>query len=178
MRRAALAFVVCLLTFGPGASAEEAPQNILLYGSAQPLPDIRFIDEAGKALLLSAFRGKILVLDIWATWCGPCRKEMPTLDRLQARLGGSDFEVIPLSTDSQGFGAIDAFYRESGITHLAKYLDLYNEAMGRLNMLGIPTALLIDRQGRELGRLVGPAEWDRDDMIAFLKAIIARKPAP
>jgi hypothetical protein len=85
--------------------------------------------------------------------------------------------VVPLSTDSEGFKDIDAFYREIGAIHLGKYLDVYNEARGNLNSIGIPTTLLIDRRGRELGRMVGPAEWDRADMVAFLQAIIARKPA-
>ena len=172
-----LAFIAAAAKSMP-ALAQEAPQGFVLYGSAQPLPDARFVDASGASLRLSAFRGKVLLLNVWATWCGPCRKEMPTLDRLQAKLGGGDFQVIPLSTDSRGFEAIDVFFREIGATHLGKFLDVYNEAMGNLNIVGIPTTLLIDRQGRELGRLVGPAEWDSPDMIAFLQGIIARKPAP
>ena len=142
------------------------------------MPDISFKDAAGKPLGLADFRGKLVLLNIWATWCVPCRTEMPTLDRLQARLGGPDFTVLPLSIDRKGMSAVDDFYRGIAITHLAKYLDASGEAADRLHTVGVPTTLLIDREGRELGRLLGPAEWDSPEMIAFLQKIIARKPAP
>ena len=159
------------------ALAQEAPQNFALYDAPRPLADVSFQDSAGKPLGLSSFRGKVVLLNIWASWCVPCRKEMSTLDRLQAKMGGADFAVVPLSID-RVMSAVDGFYREVGIAHLSEYLDADSGSSGQLGIVGIPTTLLIDRQGRELGRLIGPAEWDSPDMIAFLQGIIARKSAP
>jgi len=170
-------FALLLATAAP-VWAQEAPQNFALYDAPKPLPDIRFSDAGGKQFGLADFRGKVVLLNIWATWCVPCRTEMPTLDRLQARLGGADFEVVPLSIDRQGVSAIDDFYRKVGIVHLGKYLDADGESADHLQMMGVPATLLINRQGRELGRLVGPAEWDSPEMIAILARIMAREPAP
>jgi thiol-disulfide isomerase/thioredoxin len=178
MTRLVFALLATLLAFASPGQAQEVPQNFVLYGAPQPLGDVRFEDAAGKPVGLADFRGKVVLLNIWATWCVPCRKEMSTLDRLQAKLGGADFAVVPLSIDRNGMSAIEPFYREIGIAHLGKYLDTGNEAAGRLHVLGVPTTLLIDREGRELGRLVGPAEWGSPEMIAFLQRIIAHKPAP
>ena len=177
MRSAAFALVAVMLAVVLPVQAAEAPQNFVLYGAPQPLPDIRFFDAAGKQLGLGDFHGKVVLLNIWATWCAPCRQEIPTLDRLQAKLGGADFTVVPLSIDQKGMSAVDGFYREIGVRHLAKYLDA-SQAASRLNAIGVPSTLLIDREGRELGRLVGPAEWDSPDMIAFLQGVVARKPGP
>jgi thiol-disulfide isomerase/thioredoxin len=175
--RAAFALVAVMLAVVLPVQAAEAPQNFVLYGAPQPLPDIRFFDAAGKQLSLGDFHGKVVLLNIWATWCAPCRQEIPTLDWLQAKLGGADFTVVPLSIDRKGMSAVDGFYREIGVRHLAIYLDA-RQAASRLNATGVPSTLLIDREGRELGRLVGPAEWDSPDMIAFLRGVVARKPGP
>ena len=102
---------------------------------------------------------------------------MPTLDRLQAQLGSSAFEVVAVSVDRGGMKVVDPFLREIDIAHRARYLDPSGEVPGRLGAFGLPTTLLIDRQGQELGRLVGPAEWDRVDMVDFLRKMIARKPS-
>lgn len=100
---------------------------------------------------------------------------MPTLDRLQATLGGSDFEVVALSIDRGGAEVVKKFYTDIGIQHLSIHIDSSGKAGFALATAGLPTTLLIDRQGQELGRLIGPAEWDAPDMVAFLKSIIARK---
>jgi thiol-disulfide isomerase/thioredoxin len=177
-RRLAFVIGVLALVSAVPARAQDAPQNLVLNEAPRPVPDVHFQDASGKSLGLSDFRGKVVVLNLWATWCIPCRKEMPTLDRLQEQLGGPKFEVVPLSIDRAGRKAVDPFFREVGVAHLAKYLDTGGEAAGRLGVLGLPTTLLIDPEGRELGRLVGPAKWDSAEMIAFLRGLIARKPAP
>src|SRR3546814_11005009 len=89
--------------------------------------------------------------------CGPCREEMPTLDRLQERLGGPEFEVVALSIDRAGIGVVSEFYAEISVQHLAKYIDESGKAADELNALGLPTTLLIDREGREIGRQIGRA---------------------
>lgn len=138
--------------------------------AAQPVPDIRFQGADGKPYTLSNFRGKVVLLNVWATWCAPCRKEMPALDRLQQTLGGPDFQVVALSIDSGGATVVRQFYDEIGIRALAVYVDPSMEASAKLRAVGIPTTLLIDREGRERWRKAGPAEWDSPEIIESLRA--------
>ncbi|OGA38503.1 MAG: hypothetical protein A3G24_17685 [Betaproteobacteria bacterium RIFCSPLOWO2_12_FULL_62_13] len=150
--------------------------NFVRLPSPRPVPEIRFTDEKGKPLTLADFRGKLVLLNIWATWCPPCRKEMPTLDRLQAKLGGPDFEVVVVSID-QGDSAlflIEEFFREIGVKHLRIYIDTTGQAASKVGSIGLPVTLLIDREGRELGRLVGGAEWDGPEAIALIERHLGR----
>ena len=146
-----------------------------LHDTPRPVPEVAFTDGEGEPLTLDAWRGKIVLLNIWATWCGPCREEMPTLDRLQARLGGDRFEVVALSIDRAGVSVVAEFFEEIGIEHLRTFIDDSGKAARDLKVFGLPATLLIGRDGQELGRLVGPAEWDTPEMIAFLKAVIANQ---
>jgi thiol-disulfide isomerase/thioredoxin len=139
------------------------------------VPQVRFTDGDGRPHALADFRGKVVLLNVWATWCLPCRKEMPTLDRLQAALGGQNFAVVALSIDRQGAEAVRRFYSEIGVRNLAVHVDASGQALSALAALGLPTTILIDAEGRELGRLMGPAEWDAPDMVAFLKSIVEPK---
>ena len=141
-------------------------------GTPQPLPDLRLQDAAGKMLGLSNFRGKFVLLNVWATWCTPCRKEMPALDRLQQQLGGPDFEVVALSIDRGGAPTVASFYRELYLRALAVYVDTTSEATSTLRAIGIPTTILVDRQGRELWRKTGPAEWDRADFVELFRSYL------
>jgi thiol-disulfide isomerase/thioredoxin len=175
MNRILIALIGTLFWFvALTAGAAEPP--MVMNETPKPLPEINFTDGTGHARTLAEFRGKVVLLNIWATWCGPCRKEMPTLDRLQAALGGPDFEVVPLSIDRKGLEAVDKFYAEIGIQHLARYLaPSSSEVFDKLSVFGLPATFLIDRQGRELARRDGPAEWDSPDMIAFFKTVIAKQ---
>jgi thiol-disulfide isomerase/thioredoxin len=173
MRWLCLAVVALMAVVGPVAAAP--PQNFVLRDAPVSVPELQFTDGAGQPQTLADFRGKVVLLNVWASWCLPCRKEMPTLDRLQAALGGPDFEVVALSIARGGVDVVKKFYAENGIQHLAIHVDTAAKANFELATAGLPTTLLIDRQGQEVGRLVGPAEWDAPDMVAFLKAIIAKK---
>lgn len=153
---------------------QHAPPNFIIHSAAKQVADISFTDERGRTLSLNDFRGKTVLLNIWATWCGPCRKEMPTLDRLQARLGGERFQVVALSIDRGGASAVQKFYAETGVRHLAFFIDATGRAGSSLALIGLPGTLLIDPEGREIGRLIGPAEWDSPEMIAFLESQISR----
>lgn len=134
------------------------------------LPNVRFADGEGKTVTLQDFRGKVVLLNVWATWCPPCRKEMPSLDRLQQQLGSRGFEVVALSVDKGGTpAAIQTFYRETDVRALAVYIDASAQASGQLGVVGIPTTLLIDGAGREIGRRTGPAEWDSPAAIAAIR---------
>jgi thiol-disulfide isomerase/thioredoxin len=133
------------------------------------LPELRFEDANGKALTLTDFRGRAILLNIWATWCGPCRKEMPALDRLQEKLGSPSFQVIALSIDSGGLDRVRPFFDKIGIKNLTIYLDRSSAAMIALEIIGVPTTLLIDREGKEIRRWVGPAEWDSVEIQSLIR---------
>ncbi|UCI06513.1 TlpA family protein disulfide reductase [Mesorhizobium sp. B1-1-8] len=169
------AILLILLAASLPAAAAEAPQNFAVLDTPAALPEIKFADAAGQPKTLAGYSGKVVLLNIWATWCGPCRKEMPTLDRLQAKLGGPDFEVVALSMDRKGPEAVKKFFIETSITHLALNIDTSAQAMFTLGAVGLPMTLLIDRDGKEIGRLIGPAEWDAPDMVDFIRSRIAVK---
>ena len=164
-----------LLALSAVAPASQLPRNFILHDAPKNIADIRFEDENGKAFALSDFPGKVVLLNIWATWCGPCRREMPSLDRLEAQLGGADFQVVPLSIDRAGVAVVRKFYTEVGLNVLPIYIDAAGSATRALATIGVPATLLIDREGRELGRLIGPAEWDDPAIVAFLRGIIGGK---
>ncbi len=152
------------------ALAQDATTNFVLHEAPRALPEVRFRDVEGRATRLADFRGKVVLLNIWATWCGPCRVEMPTLDHLQAELGGRDFKVLALSIDRAGLDKVRDFYNEIGLQHLSIYIDSSAKTLRQLRVFGLPTTLLIDREGRELGRLIGPSEWDSPEMIDFIQS--------
>lgn len=157
------------------AIAAEAPQNFAVLDTPAAVPQISFTDAAGQSRTFADYSDKVVLLNVWATWCAPCRKEMPTLDRLQARLGGPDFEVVALSMDRKGLDAVKKFYAEISVTHLALNIDISAKAMFALGAVGLPMTLLIGRDGKEIGRLIGPAEWDAPDMVDFIRGRIAAK---
>jgi thiol-disulfide isomerase/thioredoxin len=161
----AVAAIVGLL-FAPSLATKGGPGA----ENTEPALQLAFKDAAGSDLTLADFRGRAVLLNVWATWCGPCRKEMPALDRLQAKLGGADFEVITLSIDRGGLGVVERFFDEIGIANLAIYLDESAAAMSVLGITGIPTTLLIDREGREIRRWAGPAEWDSPEIEALIRS--------
>jgi thiol-disulfide isomerase/thioredoxin len=140
----------------------------------QTLPDITIADAGGAAKPLSDFAGKVVLLNIWATWCHPCREEMSTLDRLQAELGGKDFEVVAVNIDKGGSEKAKTFLQETGVTKLALYTDPSSKLFATLKTVGMPTTLLLNREGEEIGRLVGPAVWDSPAAVALIKAAIER----
>lgn len=133
------------------------------------MPELQFIDGDGRGLSLADFRGRVVLLNVWATWCVPCRQEMPTLDRLQAKLGSPNFQVVALSIDRAGVSVVKQFYQELGLTALVTYVDQSGKAAGSLGTVGIPTTLLVDRDGQEVARKVGPAEWDSPEVIALIR---------
>ncbi len=136
----------------------------------EALPEITFNDASGKVLTLADFKGKTVLLNLWATWCAPCREEMPSLDRLQKDLGSDKFEVVALSLDRKGAEAAQKFLDETKVTHLKLYIDATAKHGTTLRAIGMPTTILIDKEGRELGRLTGPAEWDSEDAKKLIKA--------
>jgi thiol-disulfide isomerase/thioredoxin len=137
----------------------------------EPLADVNFVDGSGAPKTLKDFRGKTVLLNLWATWCAPCREEMPSLDRLQRQLGSDKFEVVALAVDRTGLDAARKFLDGIGVKSLALYADPTTRSGSALRAIGMPTTILIDAEGREIGRLPGPAEWDSD----AAKALVAEQ---
>ncbi len=163
------------------ATARAAPSpppklGFIRLDAPRELPPLHFAEAEGNAMSPADFRGRTVLLNMWATWCVPCREEMPALDRLQAELGGPDFEVAALSIDRGGLPVVEAFFRDIELKTLGIYIDPSGKAARDLNIVGLPTTLLIDRGGNETGRLVGPAEWDSPEAFALIKQ--AMNPSP
>jgi thiol-disulfide isomerase/thioredoxin len=140
------------------------------------LPDLAFEDADGNPKKLSDWRGKTVLLNLWATWCVPCRKEMPALDDLQARLGGKDFEVVAVNIDTRDPEKPKNFLKESNLTRLSYFTDQKAKVFQDLKTigkaLGMPTSILIDANGCEIANIAGPAEWASDDAIKLVKAAV------
>lgn len=164
---AALGFAIYLYMYEMRLPSE--PDLMQSAREPRALPELPFQDAQGKPMSLADFRGKVVLLNVWATWCAPCRKEMPALDRVQQQLGGPGFEVVALSIDSGGVAPVRRFYDEIGIRTLAIYVDPSTQAATKLKTIGIPTTLLVDREGRELWRKTGPAEWDGPKHLESLR---------
>lgn len=145
----------------------------VVHGEPKALAAVSFLDGDGEERTLEDWRGQVVLLNLWATWCAPCRHEMPSLDRLKAAFEGQDFDVVAVSVDLGSADKPRAFLEEIGVRHLVLYHEPTAKLGPKLKAIGMPTTLLIDRQGREIGRLAGPAEWDSDEARALVAAALA-----
>jgi thiol-disulfide isomerase/thioredoxin len=140
------------------------------------LPDLAFEDADGKPRKLSDWRGRTVLVNLWATWCVPCRKEMPALEGLQARLGGSNFEVVAVNIDTRDPEKPKNFLKEANLTRLGYFSDqkakVFQDLKGVGRALGMPTSVLVDGQGCEIGTIAGPAEWASDDAVHLITAAL------
>ncbi|ADZ68562.1 thiol:disulfide interchange protein TlpA [Polymorphum gilvum] len=173
---AALAAAAAVKPFATGEVAAFLPAQKPLA-----LADLAFTDDAGKPMTIADFSGRMVLLNLWATWCAPCRKEMPALDRLQQQLGGENFEVVTVNLDRGGADKPKAFLAEIGVSNLAYYADptngLFNDLRAKARATGLPTTILVDPAGCEIGTMYGPAEWDSDEAKALIGAATAAAPA-
>lgn len=191
-KRAALAVtaavaiaVIAVLVYGSGAPPSTAPgqtaqalvtgqmANFTPAQAAKPAAEVYFTDAESNPLTLAAFRGKVVLVNFWATWCAPCVREMPALDRLQAELGGVDFQVVALAQERKGLASVRQFVKKHGIAALDIFVDTSSKSSRAFAVIGLPTSVLLDRDGTELGRLVGPAEWDSAEALALIRHYIA-----
>jgi thiol-disulfide isomerase/thioredoxin len=158
----------------PFAHGEVAAVNVAK--SPLRVPALAFNDSTGKQLTLEHWRGRTVLLNLWATWCVPCRKEMPALDALEQRLGGPGFEVVAVNIDTRDADKPKAWLKEVGVQKLAYYADPSARAFQDLKAIGrafgMPTTLLLDPHGCELGTIAGPAEWASDDAIKLIEAAL------
>lgn len=159
---------------GSGGSAAKLGDMaaFVMKKTPEPLPDITFQDAAGKDVTLSSLKGKTVLLNIWATWCEPCREEMPALDRLQKELGSDKFEVVALSLDRKGYEASRKFLADMKADNITLYADPTAKQGMSLKVLGMPTTILINKDGLEVGRLAGSAKWDSPDAKKLIEAAI------
>jgi len=153
--------------------ARGAMERFVPAKKPKPLANVEFQDAGDKPVSLSKFRGKAVLLNFWATWCAPCVKEMPSLDRLQAALPKDRFVIVPLSIDGPTKSKVMPFYKEQKLTQLGIYFDKGRKAMQGLDVTLLPTSILVDPAGRELGRIEGDADWDMPESIELMKAAIA-----
>ena len=138
------------------------------------LPDLAFEDADGKPKKLSDWRGRTVLVNLWATWCVPCRKEMPALEGLQTRLGGPNFEVVAINIDTRDPQKPKNFLKEAQLTRLGYFSDdkakVFQDLKAVGRALGMPTSVLIDGQGCEIATIAGPADWDSDDAVKLITA--------
>lgn len=149
-------------------------QKLVFHSEPKIVPEVSFSDLEGGSYTLADFSDQIVVLNFWATWCAPCRKEMPALDRLNAELGGPDFQVLAVATGRNPPGALTRFFEETGVETLTLYNDPQQEMARALAVLGLPITVVLDREGREIARMRGDAEWDSESAKAMLQALIGR----
>ena len=176
-RRAALAGLgVALLAGQPRPARADAlpllPTVLRRLLPLEPAPTVPFTTGAGQSRTLAAWRGDGVVLNLWATWCLPCKAEMPALDRLAQIVAASRIVVLPVSIDTGGRKAVVTFYRKNRIAHLPVLLDPEGRMVTALKAPGVPTTVIIDRQGRMVGRVEGPVQWDAPSSVALLRKLV------
>lgn len=147
----------------------------LVHKAPKDIPDFAFKDGNGKDLKLSDWKGRVVLVNLWATWCAPCRREMPHLAELQEKLGGDGFEVVAISVDRKGVAASAQFLKKAKAEKLALYIDKSTKVLAQSRTIGLPVTILVNRQGKEIGRLTGPATWNGADAIRLVKTAIAIK---
>jgi thiol-disulfide isomerase/thioredoxin len=146
--------------------------ELTLHKTPIRVPEVSFQNASGDVLTLQNFRGSFVLLNLWATWCAPCKQEMPSLDGLATKFSTADLQIVPLSIDVNGLPAVRYFYGEIAFSKLSIFVDPSMKAMRDLGVVGIPTTLLINREGLEVGRLIGPTQWDDTAIVEQLSAAI------
>jgi thiol-disulfide isomerase/thioredoxin len=149
--------------------------GFIIHPQRKDIAAFSFGNDKGETVDLSKWKGRVVLLNLWATWCVPCRKEMPDLAKLQTALGGPDFEVVALSLDRKGLAASQAFLKDIGAANLAAYAEPDGKPLTTLQALGLPATILIDRNGQEAGRILGSVEWASPEAQAMVKALLAEK---
>lgn len=178
--------VICFASSGAAAFSHGEPpilrnarNQFVILRPLKPAPTTIILADDGDAIELRRFRGKVILLNLWATWCAPCVRELPALDRLRVLLGNEDLEIVALSVDDSDIEKPVSFVRELGLTNLPVYLDYEEFAVRRFPLYGLPVSYLIDRDGLVVGYIVGAVEWDSPAAVDFLNYHIQyRKPAP
>lgn len=147
-------------------------KKLVFHAEPRELADLPFFTEDGTKTTLDAYEGKIVVLNMWATWCPPCRAEMPSLDALQADLGGDNFAVVTVATGRNPIASVKKFFMDANIKHLPILLDA-DYSFGRgIGVMGLPSTIVLDTEGREIARMIGDADWHSEDAVTLMKALL------
>lgn len=153
------------------AAKRSALPQLVVHDTPRPALESGFQDAQGQSMSLARFRGKVVFLNFWATWCPPCREEMPSIDRLAGITKNDGIAVVALSTDRGGRDPVRRFYDKIGIKNLPIYVDRRGKMPREAAILGLPVTVILDREGREVARLTGHTEWDRPELVAMLRRI-------
>jgi thiol-disulfide isomerase/thioredoxin len=175
-----MAILAILAISSPHASAEavknsitsHVPRNFQATEPARPAPKLVFYDVDDKPREISEFKGRGVVLNFWATWCAPCVKEMPDLDKLNARFKNEGIDVLAVSVDRDPIRLAKKFYKKNNLRNMPLLVDKKRKVLRRLSIQGLPTTVLINSEGVEVGRIVGVIEWNAPENVAFLKRLI------
>ena len=135
-------------------------------------PQAEWVDLEGTLHRTEDWEGAPVLVNFWATWCAPCRKEMPMLSELQSEFGGDDFEVLTLATGRNSVGGIRKFFDETGITNLPRHQDPKGALAKQMGVFGLPITVILDRDGQEIARLRGDADWSSDSAKAIISSLI------
>jgi thiol-disulfide isomerase/thioredoxin len=173
------AVLLPLVLAGAGTAAEDGAVSVerprlgefIPNSPPIPAPTISVVDLAGNTVSLSDFAGRLVLINFWATWCEPCLREMPSLERMQSRLGDK-ITVVAISEDRGGSKTVEPFINKLGLKSFKTYLDPKSDAGRAFKVAGLPTSFLIDREGRVLGRIEGAAEWDSPKLLGVLKSFL------
>lgn len=176
----AAAYTALSLCANPGfadpdiaALRDGSMKKLVVHSTPKPTPDATFETFDGEPMTLDAYDGQVVVLNFWATWCAPCRKEMPELNALQQEFGGDDFQVVTIATGRQSPQGIRRFFDEAGVTDLPMHRDPKQALARKMAVLGLPITVILDSDGNEIARLRGDAEWHSDSARAIVGALVA-----
>jgi len=178
-RLLALLYAALLAAANPATAMDLAPllkgdlRKLVIHDTPQPGSEAVFLAPDGSDVTLAALEGKVVVLNFWAIWCAPCKKEMPALNALQAELGSDAFEVMVVATGRNDAGGIARFWSEFEIDALESYLDPRSALARDMGVLGLPMTMILDAQGQEIARMRGDADWASEDAKALITAILA-----
>jgi thiol-disulfide isomerase/thioredoxin len=178
MRRSLIPILIIIFAFVvfPFALRKFFPPSLpaaqfVIHKLSRQLTDFTFSDGSGSSLKLKDFRGAPILVNVWATWCPPCKQEMASLNHLALLLANKNIKIVPISIDASGASVVRSFYERLGLKNLSIYVDPSSKVMNALAIIGVPTTLLIGRDGRVIGRLVGPAQWDAPASVKHISEI-------
>ena len=172
------------LAFGANTALAETPdiaamregdmKKLVVHSEPTPVSGESFTTEDGGTAALTDYEGKITLVNFWATWCAPCRKEMPMLAELQSEFGGDEFEVVTIAVGRNARPGMEKFFDEINVDNLPLHIDTPMKLARAMGVLGLPVTILVDHEGQEVARLQGDAEWDSDSAKAIIRAMIAQ----
>ncbi|MBC6442020.1 MAG: TlpA family protein disulfide reductase [Rhodobacteraceae bacterium] len=175
----AVLYTVVILSATPGtAMARDIAlragdmRKLVFHENPQAVPDVPFWDESGQDITLDRYKGKVVLLNFWATWCAPCRHEMPALNALQQEIGSDAFQVVTIATGRNPPPAIARFFAKESINALPKYRDPKQALARGMAVFGLPMTVILNRDGQEIARLRGAAEWFTPEAINLMRAVI------